>query len=106
MEQKDIDNLIDLTQKTATLLYMNNAEQAQQNLGLIISNVSGIYTEMIADTIRYNNLGIEIPGRILCDQIQNLSEAVAESDIIAIADTLMYEIKEGLMFYREVKQML
>lgn len=103
MELYNIDELIMNVEQSAVCLYKNDIMPVQDILGDIVNKVNRIYKELIADSIKYRQSGIEIPGEILCNQLKNLSDAISQSDIIGIADTLNYEIKQGLLFYKEVK---
>lgn len=106
MELEYIDELIELSQYTAVNLYMNNLSEVSNLLGDIQQKVTNIYRELIIDTAKYKAVGIDIPGQVLLEQLKNLMSACEFGDILGIADTLMYEITQGLLFYKEVKGMV
>lgn len=98
-----IEQLVLRCEQAAISLYKNNIEEAQQEIGGIWETVRDIYTKMIQTQ---GSEIADIPVEVLYSQLKNLIEAMKCRDILALADTLYYEIREGLLFYQEIKGMV
>lgn len=98
----DIDVLLKKVDNTAELLYMNRLQEADLNLAEVFPEIRSIYLDIINLGMDNNRTMTEIPVEILLSQLKNLIEAYDAKDIIMLADTLRYEIKEGLHFCKEI----
>lgn len=109
MERYDdvfLQQITDAAEQTAHALYRNDVAAAQQEIGPVLEAAGEIYRYMAANAAAYAAKGVAVPVEVLCAQLENLGDAVSNQDFLALADTLLYEIKEGLLFYREVKDIL
>lgn len=104
MEIKELESLLQDVDKTSLLLYGNDLGRAQQELGAVVQRVNAAYLSYISSSQIYAGNGIEIPTEILLSQMKNLLEAIEEQDILMLADTLQYEIKEGILFFIDVEK--
>lgn len=98
-----LENIITDTQQVACALYQNDLESAQLKIGVVLEAANNIYRIMAENAAVYQNAGIEIPLQVLRAQLANLSDAVENQDFLALADILQYELREGLLFYRNIK---
>lgn len=98
-----LDELVSNTQNAAVALYQNDVGGAQPILDVILPQIQQIYLHIAQQITYYREKNIEIPLDILLAQFSNLKEAFECQDIMALADTLMYEIREGLLFYKEIR---
>jgi len=83
-------------------LYQNDLAIANQGLEEVFPEISTVYLTFINNSEKYSEKGIDIPLDILISQIKNLIEAYESKDIIMLADTLKYEIYNGLSFCDDV----
>ena len=102
----ETNQLIEHTVETAYLLYQGDYEAARQRLDLILNGVNSCYTAMLNGQQRYQEAGVVIPVEVLTAQYQNMAEALQCGDLIKLADTLLYEIKEGLEFFKDINKQL
>ena len=103
MKAENIEMLIQDIEECAVRLYENNIKAVQQTIGSVVQNINNTYLFYINNAKEYTDRGIEIPVQILLSQMQNLLEAVDNQDIIMMADCLWYEIREGLLFFKDVE---
>lgn len=106
MKQDNIDLIIKNVEECANYLYANNIDKAQNILGNMIQDINGIYLHYINNAREYTKYEIEIPVQVLLSQMQNLIDAIDNKDILQMADSLWYEIKEGLLFFNEIENEL
>ena len=106
MDTKRITECAKAAEDIAGMLYANNVSDAQQFIGDTVKNINNIYLEYInkADELRIQN--IDVPADVLLLQMNNLMEAIDNKDIIMLADTMLYEIKEGLLFFIDIEKEL
>ena len=90
----------------ADTLYANDVPATQQLISETVKNINGIYLEYINRAEELKKHDIDIPADILLSQMQNLMEAIDSKDIIKLADTMIYEIKEGLLFFTDIENEL
>jgi len=83
-------------------LYRNDLVIANQGLEEVFPEISTVYLSFINNSEKYSEKGIDIPLNILISQMKNLIEAYESKDIIMLADTLKYEIYNGLSFCDDV----
>lgn len=102
----ELQQLTDAAQQTARALYRNDLLEAQQGITPVLQAAGEIYRDLMDHAAQYADKGVEIPVGVLCAQLDNLSDAVNHQDFLALADTLLYEIKEGFLFYGEIKDMI
>lgn len=106
IKREELEQLSSQTCDMARILYGNNLEEAQKTIGELVGNVNSTYLEYINNANQYKQAGLDIPVDILLSQMKNLLEAVDNRDILMLADTLQYEIYEGLMFFIDVEREL
>ena len=86
----------------AEQLYQNDLVIANKGLAEVFPEINRIYLTFINDSEKYSEKGIDIPQDILISQMKNLIEAYESKDILMLADTLKYEIYNGLSFCDDV----
>ena len=104
MDIKELESLQQNVDKISWQLYGNDICEAQNELGTIVQKVNAVYLSYINSAPVYAERGIDIPKEILLSQMKNLLEAIEERDILMLADTLQYEIREGLLFFIDVEK--
>lgn len=108
MEEKKI--LIGDLIKKIDEIYINisqcNIDVAYIELKDIMPLINSIFTELINVIIKLKTLGIEVSEEVVIQQLKNLLEAYEYRDSMLLADTLLYEIKDTLIFYLEIMQEL
>ena len=101
-----IDNITSLKDNICDIIKVLRTGKLNQGSELFLkqfSQINNIYTELIEKSDYYHEKGIEVPTQVLIMQLQNLLDAYENKDIIMLADTLEYEVKETLFFYNEIK---
>ena len=99
---KDLQQTIGLTENVAFALYQNNMELAQQNINIVIGLINRFYSHFITNGVKYLQEGEQMPVETLCAQMEDVNDAVVNTDILKLADALYYEIREGLMYFMEL----
>lgn len=69
-----------------------------EHLAKILPDIIGVYQQFV----ELVNNGVEIPIDVLIQQLENFETAYGQKDMVVLADTLEYEIKEGICFYIEI----
>lgn len=100
---KELEQMIELAQQMACALYRNDLESAQQGIKTVLEAVNNIYRKLAEEAPLYEKAGIEIPIQVLRAQLENLNDAVENQDFLALADILQYELREGMLFYRDIE---
>lgn len=105
MEQKkkEIEEVIALVQ-SAYLKLCKDASEGFSYFKKIVTRLSDTMSEILDNAPRIKELGVDFPTEIVLQQVQNMAEACEKSDVVLLADTLCYEIKETLLFYAEILQ--
>lgn len=106
MEIQKLKEYIKAAENISDMLYANDVSGAQKFIGETVNNVNNIYLEYINRADELRNRGIDIPVDILLSQMKNLMTAIDSKDIIMLADTMLYEIKEGMLFFIDVENEL
>ena len=106
MEIHKLKEYIKAAENISDMLYANDVSGAQKFIGETVNNVNNIYLEYINRADELRNRGIDIPVDILLSQMKNLMTAIDSKDIIMLADTMLYEIKEGMLFFIDVENEL
>ncbi len=98
--KEETGSLIIDTERAAVLLYQGDIVNAQVILDNILPQIQDIYQRMLNAC---GNIEVEIPIEVLYSQFQNAAEAIDCKDVLQLADTLYFEIREGLLFYQEIR---
>ncbi len=106
MDIQELKEYVKAAENISNMLYANDVSGAQQIIGDTVKNVNNIYLGYINRTDELEGRGIEVPVDILLSQMQNLMTAIDSKDIIMLADTLLYEIKEGMLFFTDIENEL
>ena len=106
MEIQKLQEYVKAAENISNMLYANDVSGAQQIIGDTVKNVNNIYLGYINRTDELEGRGIEVPVDILLSQMQNLMTAIDSKDTIMLADTLLYEIKEGMLFFTDIENEL
>jgi len=99
---EEIDNLLARISKVSIELYKNNLIGVADELHEMFPKINQILLEFISNSIKYKEAGFDVPQNILISQVKNFLEAFENKDSLMLADTLKYEIYEGLSYYKEV----
>lgn len=76
-----------------------NQEQAITGVGEFLPELVGIFQELFGMAEQQIT---EIPVDILIQQLENFEEFYQQQDMVQLADTLEYEIRESVCFYIEI----
>lgn len=98
---KEIEELIQCTEDTYRVLCKDVGEgfaTFQSN----VQKITVIMGEILDNAARIQELGVEFPVEVVIQQLTNIAEACEKSDAVMLADTLHYEIKDTLLFYKEI----
>lgn len=106
MEIHKLKEYIKAAENISDMLYANDVSGAQKFIGETVNNVNNTYLGYINRADELRNRGIDIPVDILLSQMKNLMTAIDSKDIIMLADTMLYEIKEGMLFFIDVENEL
>lgn len=106
MEIHKLKEYIKAAENISDMLYANDVSGAQKFIGETVNNVNNTYLGYINRADELKNRGIDIPVDILLSQMKNLMTAIDSKDIIMLADTMLYEIKEGMLFFIDVENEL
>ncbi len=106
MEIQKLKEYIKAAENISDMLYANDVSGAQKFIGETVNNVNNTYLGYINRADELRNRGIDIPVDILLSQMKNLMTAIDSKDIIMLADTMLYEIKEGMLFFIDVENEL
>ncbi len=106
MEIQKLKEYVKAAENISDMLYANDVSGAQKFIGQTVNNVNNIYLGYINRADELRNRGIDIPVDILLSQMKNLMTAIDSKDIIMLADTMLYEIKEGMQFFIDVENEL
>lgn len=106
MEIQKLKEYIKAAENISDMLYANDVSGAQKFIGETVNNVNNTYLGYINRADELKNRGIDIPVDILLSQMKNLMTAIDSKDIIMLADTMLYEIKEGMLFFIDVENEL
>lgn len=106
MEIQKLKEYVKAAENISDMLYANDVSGAQKFIGQTVNNVNNTYLGYINRADELRNRGIDIPVDILLSQMKNLMTAIDSKDIIMLADTMLYEIKEGMLFFIDVENEL
>lgn len=106
MNQDKIETTIKSVEGCANCLFKSNMNQVQGILGDMIQNINAIYLHYINNAGKYKEYEIDIPVQVLLSQMQNLIDAIDNKDMMQMADSLWYEIREGLLFFKDIESEL
>ena len=99
---EEIDMLLERIVYVSRELYKNNLNGVADEIREMFPKINQILLKLIGDSVRYEQIGIEVPQNILILQVKNFLEAYENKDVLMLADTMKYEIYEGLSYYREL----
>lgn len=106
MDIKKLESMIDLLCETADDLYAGHGSKAQENISDVVTGVNETYLFYINNHEKYEKLGVDIPSDVLLSQMGNLLESIDAKDLLKLADTLEYEIKEGILFFIDIEKQI
>lgn len=98
----EIDKLLERISSISTELYRNSLVDIADEMDGIFFEISQLLLRFIEDGIVYKEKGIDVPQDILIAQLKNFMDAFEKKDVLMLADSLKYEIYEGLGYYREI----
>jgi len=99
---KEIDILLERISYISIELYKNNLIGVADEICEMFPKINQLLLKLIGDRDRYKEIGIEVPQNILISQVKNFLDAFENKDVLMLADTMKYEIYEGLSYYREL----
>jgi len=99
---EEIDMLLERIRYVSLELYKNNLIGVADEIFEMFPKINQILLKLISDGNRYKEIGIEVPQSILILQVKNFLESFEQKDVLMLADTMKYEIYEGLSYYREL----
>lgn len=83
-------------------MYRDDDKEALDMLAEYMPYITRYMNEFVSNIPEYNKLGTDLPQDIVITQIMNLSDGIANKDVLLIADTLKYEILPSLQVYNEI----
>ena len=98
--QEDMEKLLVKEQQVVQKL-RENREDAFRCCGALLKELVSFYQEFICVAEKHT-IDIEIPVQILLQQLQNLEISYRQRDIVVLADTFEYEVKESICFYIDI----
>ena len=75
-----------------------NKEHAREETVKLLPDIIFAINQLLAIE-KNDKIDINIPIDIILQQIKNLEEYIEKKDIVLLADTLEYEIRETILFY-------
>lgn len=78
--------------------FRQGRDAAWQNFSKLMPWITGVYQWMV----QIANSGVELPVEVLLQQLENVESAYVKKDMVLMADTLEYEVREGVCFYIEI----
>ncbi len=95
---RQIENRLD---EVVTILLRNDNENINV-IDTFMKDLSAILSTVLSDLLNLQQQGVELPVDIILNQVENLKNSYANKDMVMMADCLMYEIKDTLIFYIDV----
>lgn len=83
----------------AILQLRQNQDNAITEVGELLPELTGIFRELFEMADKHIT---EIPVNILIQQLENFEEFYQQQDVVQLADTLEYEMRESVCFYIEI----
>lgn len=68
----------------------------------ILPDINHIFTEFIELIPQLNSVGMDVRMEIVVEQLNELMIAISNKNFISIFDILGYEIKDTILFYYEI----
>ncbi len=102
MNSEELVALARKAETVAKLIYEGNIAEGQKTLGEVVNGANSAYLYYIQRENELLKEGIELPKDILLQQIGNLMDAIDNKDMLALADTLQYELREGILYLSEL----
>lgn len=99
-----LDELISLIDRTSDLMYMSEIEKAYDLLSSLWQYITNYITKFINNICIYNISDIGVTETDIVQQLKNLIDGYDNNDIMLLADTLKYEIKESLEIYKKLTE--
>lgn len=75
-----------------------------EKFNIVVSDLSEQIGEIVSKASDISQMGVDIPVEVIVSQLNNITEACTNLDSIMLADTVRYEIRETLVFYKEILQ--
>lgn len=91
----DIDNIYEL-------LCENNTTPAMKEVSRIMPELNNVIMKLISEIPYYRQLGVDLPEKVILEQLNNLLVAFEQKDTIMLADSLKYELADTLEVYKEI----
>lgn len=84
----------------------NNNVNIYKEINDFIPKLNSIYEEFIALVPGLNSVGLDISIDGLIQQLGALLSAIEKQDKVCLYDTLNYEIKDTILYYQEINNIL
>lgn len=96
-------NMRELVKKNEQVILQlrQNKEDALRGCAELLPEIVNYMTELLK-LAEKKDLGVEIPVEVLLQQMKNVEGAYRQKDVVVLADTLEYEIKESMYFYIDI----
>lgn len=88
-------------QQKVILELRQNQEHAVAHTAEVLPELVQIFQELLGMAEDHTE-DVEIPTDILLQQLENFERFYRQGDIVQLADTLEYEMKETVSFYLEI----
>ena len=96
-KMRDAQTLLQEIEEVAIDFYQGS-DEAWQNFTKLMTRITSVYQWMV----QIANSGVELPIDVLLQQLENVESAYVKKDMFIMADTLEYEVREGVCFYIEI----
>ena len=101
----DTDKVIKKIEEIAAKIYQKEYN-VYAELATVIPLIDIIYQTFLQLIPQLNEIGMELDADGILFQLQNVVDAIDKRDTIRIYDSLVYEIRETLMLYREIETIM
>lgn len=98
----EINKLLERIDYISVALYQNKLVDVIEDINELFPKINHLLLQFIGESDKYRGCGINVPQEILISQVKNFIDSFENKDVLMLADTLKYEIYEGLSYYREV----
>lgn len=100
---EEIQKVIEQINHMIATLYKNE-DDGYKELESLMPSIQMQMQKFLEQVPSYIQMGVEIPVEVIIAQLNNLTESMAQRDMVQLIDTLRYEIGDTLQFHYEILQ--
>ena len=79
-----------------------NMGNVREKINPCIIEIQTVLKEFMDRVSEFQKLGVDIPMNVILEQLNNMVSGMEYGDMILLADTLEYEIKNTILFYTDI----